>query len=780
MARLTKEIIAKLHEAGLECFLGPGTELPDDVSFEAPCSIKWMQIHYKLSIGAFSYAVKGFYFNVGIGRYTSIGEDVQVGRGDHPTDWVSTSPAFYLDKLFNIGNDFSAALAYRNYVPVLPVDSSSGTLKFTEIGHDVYIGHGAFIRPGIKIGHGAIIGAHAVVVKDVPPYAVVVGNPAVIKKYKIPEALIERFLAVQWWRFAPWQLAGINMTNPETALPALEETCPILLPYEPGVQKVQNFFERNINVPNIKPALKGTKNMQILADSLTALSTVQPPFSHMRVTHHIYFGPERLDPLFYFPVDAICGATYELSVWLYIPENYDGTPIDVLFFGQTSQIKKAPDLTIRNQWQDVLVEIILAAGRTSLAPSLTFSGSDNCAILSAGWKISKSAEPGIKHKARYQVVSLTDIMNLMLFTEDARPLIKKTPCLPDIDIAIPPVSYGQINAPDGVTQYPLDSWSLSSYQVEDAAMYILNDAIIHGEQGIITIRNMIVAESLYFAFPEFVGFEASPDEPNVYYFDESQEPDCRIDSASHALCGYVSNRNYAHWWVDAVPLIMIPPFHDAFQQTTLLMPKLRAGWQTETLSLLPEINGCSLYVGEHTRIACKSLRYIPKAQQSDFSPHPFRHKILDTVKTRAGFTETKNRRIYISRRDAAGRKLINELDIENLLAKYDFEIIMMSGRPVAEQIRIFAESSHVISPHGAGLANVMFCPPDAAICELQLYSNVQWTIRRLAAVQNLRYGCIVGFADDDTIPLANRNWRVDLDKIEMVLNDQNFIRPPRN
>jgi len=249
MAKLTKEIIAKLQEAGLECFLEPGTELPDDVSFEAPCSIKWMQIHYKLSIGAFSYAVKGFYFNVGIGRYTSIGEDVQVGRGDNPTSWVSTSPAFYLSNLFNVGDQFEVASRYHDYVPALPLGSSPTQLKFTEIGHDVYIGHGAFIRPGVKIGNGAIVRAYSVVVKDVPPYAIVAGNPAVIKKYKIPEELIARYLSVAWWRFAPWQMHDINMTNPIEALPALEQLVPTLTPYEPGFRNIKDFVTAAELVP---------------------------------------------------------------------------------------------------------------------------------------------------------------------------------------------------------------------------------------------------------------------------------------------------------------------------------------------------------------------------------------------------------------------------------------------------------------------------------------------------------------------------------------------------
>ena len=241
MVQLTKELLEKLEQSGLEILHGPGAHIADDITFEPPCSLKWMHIHHKLRMGAFSYAVRGFYFNVRIGRYTSIGEDVQVGRGDHPTSWVSTSPAFYLRNLFRVGNNFSQSDFYHNYEPKLPAGKVPTRLMETVIGNDVYIGHGAFIRPGIKIGHGAIVAAHSVVVKDVPPYAVVAGNPAVIKKYRIPENMIEPMLATEWWRFGPWQLQAIDMTEPQSALNELQSLTPILKPYEPGLFSLNSF-----------------------------------------------------------------------------------------------------------------------------------------------------------------------------------------------------------------------------------------------------------------------------------------------------------------------------------------------------------------------------------------------------------------------------------------------------------------------------------------------------------------------------------------------------------
>lgn len=108
---LLGELAAKLRDAGVECLWGPRqTEIELACRLEPPCSLKWMNIEHSLSLGAFSYAVSGFFFAARIGRYTSMGEQVQIGRGNHPTFFMSTSPTFYLhEPLFNVGKGFAGA-----------------------------------------------------------------------------------------------------------------------------------------------------------------------------------------------------------------------------------------------------------------------------------------------------------------------------------------------------------------------------------------------------------------------------------------------------------------------------------------------------------------------------------------------------------------------------------------------------------------------------------------------------------------------------------------------
>jgi acetyltransferase-like isoleucine patch superfamily enzyme len=240
MVRIDSDLRSKLQAIRVSTLHGGAFDLPADTVFEPPCSIKWMRAEHSLRLGAFSYAVSGYYFGASIARYVSIGEQVQIGRGSHPVRWASTSPVFYQNYEALLNFSVPEAANYKTDAPYIAA-------KTTTIGNDVYIGHGAFLVQGVTIGDGAVIGAGAVVTKDIPPFAIVAGNPARVKSMRFDDVTIERMQRVRWWDYAFWDLAGAPVADPKAFLDFLEtRIADGIKPYVPAKISLRSLMEQSL------------------------------------------------------------------------------------------------------------------------------------------------------------------------------------------------------------------------------------------------------------------------------------------------------------------------------------------------------------------------------------------------------------------------------------------------------------------------------------------------------------------------------------------------------
>lgn len=200
--------------------LGGNIRLAHRSVFEGPTSV---QAHVvdgaELNIGAFCNLSGGTLNNLHAGRYCSIANGVVIGSHEHPTTWLTTSRTAYYPEVNNwdqlmSSDPRSVHARKRPFAASCPV---------TTLGPDVWIGQGAFIKSGVTIGAGVVIGARATVVKDVPPYAIVVGTPGRVLRLRFAEAVVERLLELNWWRFSIYDLFDVPMDDIERALDVIAE-----------------------------------------------------------------------------------------------------------------------------------------------------------------------------------------------------------------------------------------------------------------------------------------------------------------------------------------------------------------------------------------------------------------------------------------------------------------------------------------------------------------------------------------------------------------------------
>ena len=140
---------------------------------------------YKIMIGYGSYGGCFSKINVppgvSFGNYCSIASNIRIFRANHPKNQFTTHPLLY-----------NPVAGY--------VESDQLDRPALIIGNDVWIGEWAVILPSVKkIGDGAIIGAGAVVTKDIEPYSIVAGNPATKKGQRFDQLTINKLAASRWW-----------------------------------------------------------------------------------------------------------------------------------------------------------------------------------------------------------------------------------------------------------------------------------------------------------------------------------------------------------------------------------------------------------------------------------------------------------------------------------------------------------------------------------------------------------------------------------------------------
>jgi len=130
-----------------------------------------------------------------IGSFCSISNNVKIGGGMHPMEWVSTSPVFYKGR-DSVKAKFSEFEREPNQI--------------VRIGNDVWIGEGVLIKQGVTIGNGAVIGMGSIVTKDIEPYTIYAGSPARKIRNRFEEEVITELNQLKWWDLAESDLKKVS------------------------------------------------------------------------------------------------------------------------------------------------------------------------------------------------------------------------------------------------------------------------------------------------------------------------------------------------------------------------------------------------------------------------------------------------------------------------------------------------------------------------------------------------------------------------------------------
>jgi phosphonate metabolism protein (transferase hexapeptide repeat family) len=158
-----------------------------DTEFGTFCEVGARTKVAESHFGDFSYAVNDCdIIYATIGKFCSIAAHSRINPGNHPLGRVAMNHFTYRSSAYGLGDDDPAFFGWRRSFR-------------TTLGHDVWIGHGAVVMPGVTMGNGAVAGAGAIVTKDVAPFAIVAGNPARLLRFRFPPDVIAALERIAWW-----------------------------------------------------------------------------------------------------------------------------------------------------------------------------------------------------------------------------------------------------------------------------------------------------------------------------------------------------------------------------------------------------------------------------------------------------------------------------------------------------------------------------------------------------------------------------------------------------
>ena len=319
--------------------------------------------------------------------------------------------------------------------------------------------------------------------------------------------------------------------------------------------------------------------------------------------------------------------------------------------------------------------------------------------------------------------------------------------------------------------HPFEAMDERSADSPPAYLFELREIDFWGRYGgsVVTADNQLLAD----LSPEVWGVENHP------VFSQLRLPKTEQLSGRTAIAVTPeAPGNYYHWLVDLLPRLSLIKIStgsfDSFAQ--ILVNGSRARYEGASISALGVPLDKVRYIDARNRFQIEHA-IIPSMDHFSQTIAPWKIQSLralrDSIPPRS---ITASKRIYVSRCGAAVRRVLNEKDFEEVLRDAGFEMVEVEKFSWPEQVALFSNAEIILAPHGAALANTVFCQPGTVVAEIGTRAGYKEFYLRLAASAQLRYRFIeatpaVSAAVSSQRAVENEDMMVDPTRIREIVNE---------
>jgi capsular polysaccharide biosynthesis protein len=292
--------------------------------------------------------------------------------------------------------------------------------------------------------------------------------------------------------------------------------------------------------------------------------------------------------------------------------------------------------------------------------------------------------------------------------------------------------------------------------------------ILHKEGHIITQDKQLLLDSLSWG----------PDLENLPLFKKNfYQPIQKLPYTVAVISGR-SSRSYYHWMVDQLPRLKLLA-DSGLSYDKLFFPKITDSFQRETLEILGikkeniiESSSNQVFAPETTiAISNPSTAYInnDKYNRSNHFPRWVIPFLRENFLNKKADEKAPFRKVYITRKNATWRRILNEMEIIPKLEEMGFEIHALEKESIASQAKLFNESKVIIGPHGAAFTNLVFCQKGCKVIEIFNPKHPEVLFHELSQYMDLDYNLIVGSsALDPQDPVE--------EKLDIKIDQKDFFR----